>query len=65
MVSEIVDIGLPVEQLRFRAVPCLDYAFEQMRGKLDRAGRTHRPAKAQLRDGKADLKWPGGRAGSK
>ena len=31
-------------------------------------GRTHRQAKAQLRepvrDGKADLKWPGGRAGS-
>ena len=32
-----------------------------------RAGRGHRQAKAQLRggDGKADLKWPGGRAGSK
>jgi DNA replication protein DnaC len=26
--------------------------------------RAHRPAKAQIRDGKADLKWPGGRAGS-
>src|SRR5258706_4687624 len=39
----------------------------QMRGKLDPAGRGHRQAKAQLRggDGKADLKWPGGRAGSK
>ena len=34
-------------------------------GKLDQAGRSHRPAKAQLRDGKADLKWPGGRAGTK
>jgi DNA replication protein DnaC len=37
----------------------------QMRGKLDHGGRSHRPAKAQLRDGKADLKWSGGRAGSK
>jgi DNA replication protein DnaC len=37
----------------------------QMRGKLDHTGRAHRQAKAQLRDGKADLKWPGGRAGSK
>jgi DNA replication protein DnaC len=27
-------------------------------------GRTTRPAKAEMRDGKADLKWPGGRAGS-
>jgi DNA replication protein DnaC len=26
--------------------------------------RAGRPARAQLRDGKADLKWPGGRAGS-
>jgi DNA replication protein DnaC len=26
--------------------------------------RSHGPARAQLRDGKADLKWPGGRAGS-
>src|SRR5205809_7921032 len=26
--------------------------------------RTNRTAKAGLRDGKADLKWPGGRAGS-
>ena len=37
----------------------------KMRGKIENAGRTHRQAKAQLRDGKADLKWPGGRAGSK
>ena len=39
----------------------------RMRGKLDTAGRGHRQAKAQIRggDGKADLKWPGGRAGSK
>ena len=28
------------------------------------APRSGRPARAQLRDGKADLKWPGGRAGS-
>ena len=42
-----------------------NWAERQMRGKLDRAGRTHRQAKAQLRDGKADLKWPGGRAGTK
>jgi hypothetical protein len=27
-------------------------------------GRTTRQAKAEIRDGKADLKWPGGRAGS-
>jgi DNA replication protein DnaC len=26
--------------------------------------RSHGPARAQLRDGRADLKWPGGRAGS-
>jgi DNA replication protein DnaC len=37
----------------------------KMGRKLDHAGRVHRQAKAQLRDGKADLKWPGGRAGSK
>jgi DNA replication protein DnaC len=30
----------------------------------DLPSRAHRPAKAQIRDGKADLKWPGGRAGS-
>jgi DNA replication protein DnaC len=42
-----------------------NWAERQMRGKLDHAGRAHRPAKAQLRDGKADLKWPGGRAGTK
>ena len=36
-----------------------------MRGKLDQVSRTNRQAKAQLRgDGKADLKWSGGRAGS-
>jgi DNA replication protein DnaC len=50
-------------------VPALKRNWEErrMRGKLDHAGRTHRPAKAQLRggDGKADLKWSGGRAGSK
>jgi DNA replication protein DnaC len=41
-------------------------AERQMRGKLEQASRNHRPAKAQLRgDGKADLKWSGGRAGSK
>ena len=38
----------------------------RMRGKLDQVSRTNRQAKAQLRgDGKADLKWSGGRAGSK
>jgi DNA replication protein DnaC len=44
-----------------------NWAERRMRGKLDTAGRGHRQAKAQLRggDGKADLKWPGGRAGSK
>jgi DNA replication protein DnaC len=44
-----------------------NWAERQMRGKADQAGRGHRQAKAQLRggDGKADLKWPGGRAGSK
>ncbi len=37
----------------------------QMRGRIPQPGRTQRQAKAQLRnDGKADLKWPGGRAGS-
>jgi DNA replication protein DnaC len=37
----------------------------RMRGKLDQVGRTNRQAKAGLRhDGKADLKWSGGRAGS-
>lgn len=48
-------------------VPALKRNWEerQMHGKLDRAGRSHRQAKAQLRDGKADLKWPGGRAGSR
>jgi len=50
-------------------VPALKRNWEErrMRGKLDQAGRTHRPAKAQIRggDGKADLKWSGGRAGSK
>jgi DNA replication protein DnaC len=44
-----------------------NWAERQMRGKIDQAGRSPRQAKAQLRggDGKADLKWPGGRAGSK
>jgi len=42
-----------------------NWAERRMHGKLDRAGRTHRQAKAQIRDGKADLKWSGGRAGSK
>jgi hypothetical protein len=38
----------------------------RMRGKLDQPMRANRQAKAQLRgDGKADLKWSGGRAGSK
>jgi DNA replication protein DnaC len=39
----------------------------RMRGKLEQATRPNRQAKAQLRggDGKADLKWSGGRAGSK
>jgi DNA replication protein DnaC len=48
-------------------VPALKRNWEErrMRGKLDQAGRAPRPAKAQLRDGKADLKWSGGRAGSK
>ena len=42
-----------------------NWAERQMRGKLHQTGRAHRQAKAQLRgDGKADLKWPGGRAGS-
>jgi hypothetical protein len=37
----------------------------RMRGKLDQIGRTNRQVKAHLRgDGKADLKWTGGRAGS-
>jgi DNA replication protein DnaC len=48
-------------------VPALKRNWEErrMRGKLDQGGRSPRPAKAQLRDGKADLKWSGGRAGSK
>ncbi len=50
-------------------VPALKRNWEErrMRGKLDQIGRANRPAKAQLRggDGKADLKWSGGRAGSK
>jgi DNA replication protein DnaC len=37
----------------------------RMRGRLDQVARSNRQAKAQLRgDGKADLKWTGGRAGS-
>jgi hypothetical protein len=50
-------------------VPALkrNWAERRMRGKLDQVSRNPRQAKAQLRggDGKADLKWPGGRAGSK
>jgi hypothetical protein len=41
-----------------------NWAERRMRGKLDQVSRNPRQAKAQLRDGKADLKWPGGRAGS-
>ena len=42
-----------------------NWAERQMRGKLHQTSRAQRQAKAQLRgDGKADLKWPGGRAGS-
>lgn len=49
-------------------VPALKRNWEErrMHGKLEQAGRARRQAKAQLRgDGKADLKWSGGRAGSK
>jgi DNA replication protein DnaC len=50
-------------------VPALKRNWEErrMRSKLDQVGRGGRQAKAQLRggDGKADLKWSGGRAGSK
>jgi len=50
-------------------VPALKRNAEErrMRGKLDQVTRGNRQAKAQLRggDGKADLKWSGGRAGSK
>jgi len=47
-----------------------NWAERRMKGKLDQAARNPRQAKAQLRDGKAgdgkaDLKWSGGRAGSK
>ena len=44
-----------------------NWAERRMHGKLDQVTRSHRQAKAQLRggDGKADLKWSGGRAGSK
>ncbi len=41
-----------------------NWAERQMRGKLDRAVRSPRHAKAQLRDGRVDLKWSGGRAGT-
>ncbi len=37
----------------------------RMRSKLNQASRSPRQAKAHLRDGKADLNWPGGRAGTK
>jgi DNA replication protein DnaC len=49
-------------------VPALkrNWAERRMHGKLDQPARTNRQAKAVLRnDGKADLKWSGGRAGSK
>jgi hypothetical protein len=50
-------------------VPALKRNWEErrMRGKLEQVSRGNRQAKAQLRggDGKADLKWSGGRAGSK
>ena len=36
----------------------------QMKGRVPPAGRYQRQAKAQLGAGKADLKWPGGRAGT-
>ena len=43
-----------------------NWAERRMRGRLEQAGRSHRQAKAQLRDdGRADLKWSGGRGGSK
>lgn len=43
-----------------------NWAERKMHGKLEQAGRAPRPAKAQLRgDGKADLKWSGGRGGSR
>ena len=49
--------------------PALKRNWEErrMRGKLEPLPRGNRQAKAQLRsgDGKADLKWSGGRAGSK
>jgi DNA replication protein DnaC len=40
------------------------WAERQMKGRVPQAGRYQRQAKAQLRDGKAELKWPGGRAGT-
>ena len=44
-----------------------NWAERRMHGKLEQPARANRQAKAQLRggDGKADLKWSGGRAGSK
>jgi DNA replication protein DnaC len=43
-----------------------NWAERRMRGRLEQVGRNPRQAKAQLRDdGKADLKWSGGRGGSK
>ena len=43
-----------------------NWAERRLRGKLDQPSRANRQAKAVLRgDGKADLKWSGGRAGSK
>jgi DNA replication protein DnaC len=49
-------------------VPALkrNWAERRMHGKLEQPSRANRQAKAVLRhDGKADLKWSGGRAGSK
>jgi DNA replication protein DnaC len=42
-----------------------NWAERRMHGKLAQGNRPNRQAKAQLRDGKADLKWSGGRAGTK
>jgi hypothetical protein len=43
-----------------------NWAERRMHSKLEPPTRSHRQAKAVLRnDGKADLKWSGGRAGSK
>jgi DNA replication protein DnaC len=41
------------------------WAERQMKGRVSPGGRYQRQAKAQLRDGKAELKWSGGRAGTR